>query len=278
MEKKESGSRNWDKRTKLYPLAVFLCFFLVFMSCDGNRVMAANGKEQEPGSLEGSIREKALETQVREYFDAVSERDARRTKMLTGTESPQREKWEETLWSAGVEAINVIDLIIYPCEEYRIVIVSYEIEIEGIKTKAPGANTFIAKEADEGGFILLFSEDMEQEIPENDREILVQNTKKITENQDIIEFFEKINQEYAAAKEDPELREWEEKWLAEQSREQRTADPSMPYVVKEGDCLWNIAGSMLGDGAKWDTIYEKNKGVIGGNPDYIMPGMELQLP
>ena len=31
------------------------------------------------------------------------------------------------------------------------------------------------------------------------------------------------------------------------------------YKVKKGDCLWNIAKKFYGNGAKWKTIYTKNK-------------------
>lgn len=48
-------------------------------------------------------------------------------------------------------------------------------------------------------------------------------------------------------------------------------------IVQEGDSLWGIARKYLGDGAKYADLYEKNRDVIGGNPDMIMPGMEISL-
>lgn len=50
------------------------------------------------------------------------------------------------------------------------------------------------------------------------------------------------------------------------------------YTVKSGDCLWNIAKKYYGDGSKYKTIYEANKGVIGGNPNLIYPGQVLTIP
>lgn len=50
------------------------------------------------------------------------------------------------------------------------------------------------------------------------------------------------------------------------------------YTVKSGDCLWNIAKKVYGDGSKYKTIYEANKGTIGGNPNLIYPGQVLTLP
>lgn len=50
------------------------------------------------------------------------------------------------------------------------------------------------------------------------------------------------------------------------------------YVVKKGDCLWNIAKAFSGNGANWPSLYNLNKGVIGGNPNLIYPGQVLTLP
>lgn len=50
------------------------------------------------------------------------------------------------------------------------------------------------------------------------------------------------------------------------------------YTVVEGDTLWDIAATHLGDATRWPEIYSLNQGVIGDNPDLIYPGQELQLP
>lgn len=59
--------------------------------------------------------------------------------------------------------------------------------------------------------------------------------------------------------------------------EQVEAQPT-EYTVKSGDCLWDIAKEKLGDGLKWQEIYDMNKDVLGSNPDLIMPGTKLQIP
>lgn len=50
------------------------------------------------------------------------------------------------------------------------------------------------------------------------------------------------------------------------------------YTVKSGDCLWNIAKKLLGNGADYSKIYEANKSTIGGNPNLIYPGQVLTIP
>lgn len=49
------------------------------------------------------------------------------------------------------------------------------------------------------------------------------------------------------------------------------------YTVQHGDSLWAIAGKMLGSPYKWTEIYNKNKNVIGGNPNLILPGQKLDI-
>ncbi|MEV6123473.1 transglycosylase family protein [Streptomyces sp. NPDC052077] len=48
------------------------------------------------------------------------------------------------------------------------------------------------------------------------------------------------------------------------------------YTVRPGDSLWGIADSLGVDGG-WSSLYEENKGVVGADPDYILPGQELAV-
>ncbi|MBS1995951.1 MAG: LysM peptidoglycan-binding domain-containing protein [Cyanobacteria bacterium SZAS LIN-2] len=59
---------------------------------------------------------------------------------------------------------------------------------------------------------------------------------------------------------------------------QTEAPQHTTYTVHKGDNLWDIARSHLGDGTRWEEIYDLNKSVLGDNPRLIMPGTELQLP
>ena len=56
------------------------------------------------------------------------------------------------------------------------------------------------------------------------------------------------------------------------------ASSSKTYTVVRGDSLWKIASKYYGSGTKWPTIYNANKGVIGGNPNLIKPGQKLVIP
>lgn len=63
----------------------------------------------------------------------------------------------------------------------------------------------------------------------------------------------------------------------EEPRVDNTVTPKT-YTVKSGDCLWNIAKELYGNGADYTKIYEANKDVIGGNPNLIYPGQTFTIP
>jgi hypothetical protein len=57
------------------------------------------------------------------------------------------------------------------------------------------------------------------------------------------------------------------------------------YIVERGDSLWTITERLLGgdpsveDIARaWPSLYEANRGVIGGNPSLIFSGQVLHIP
>lgn len=60
-------------------------------------------------------------------------------------------------------------------------------------------------------------------------------------------------------------------------RETSQAPQQATYTVKSGDCLWNIAKKYLGDGSRYNEIYELNKDKIT-NPNLIYPNQVLTLP
>jgi nucleoid-associated protein YgaU len=50
------------------------------------------------------------------------------------------------------------------------------------------------------------------------------------------------------------------------------------YVVQEGDSLFDIARHELGRASRYGEIIQLNKDVLGGQFDYLTPGMQLVLP
>jgi nucleoid-associated protein YgaU len=61
------------------------------------------------------------------------------------------------------------------------------------------------------------------------------------------------------------------------------AKPAKPvetrlHVVKRGESLWSIARDQLGDGTRYVELVDLNAEILGGQPDFITPGLELLLP
>lgn len=74
----------------------------------------------------------------------------------------------------------------------------------------------------------------------------------------------------------PELKETEDKKeVIEKTKDGRNVySGETVYVVKSGDCLWNIAEQLLGDGARYKELFTRN-GEIIETARLIFPGQEI---
>jgi hypothetical protein len=61
------------------------------------------------------------------------------------------------------------------------------------------------------------------------------------------------------------------------STQGRTLQQSRLYAVKEGDSLWNISATLLGDGRRYREISKLNSGVLM-NENELAVGMRLRIP
>lgn len=52
---------------------------------------------------------------------------------------------------------------------------------------------------------------------------------------------------------------------------------TVTVTVQAGDSLWKLADAVYGDGYFWTQIYEQNKECIGGDPNLICPGIDLEV-
>ncbi len=59
--------------------------------------------------------------------------------------------------------------------------------------------------------------------------------------------------------------------------EAEEADDAVFHTVEKGDTLWAIAEKTLGNGAKYEQIFEANKPMLS-HPDKIYPGQVLRIP
>ncbi|SET71158.1 LysM peptidoglycan-binding domain-containing protein [Enterocloster lavalensis] len=66
---------------------------------------------------------------------------------------------------------------------------------------------------------------------------------------------------------------------AEESGTERKGEPENAgsYTVVSGDSLWKIAKQLLGNGNRWQELYDLNRDKIS-NPNLIHPGQVLTIP
>lgn len=55
------------------------------------------------------------------------------------------------------------------------------------------------------------------------------------------------------------------------------APKTTTYTVKPGDTLWDIAREFAVPGG-WPALYERNRDVVGDDPDLVFPGQTLEIP
>lgn len=56
------------------------------------------------------------------------------------------------------------------------------------------------------------------------------------------------------------------------------ARATRPYVVEEGDTLYDIAKYELGDASRWPEIFQLNRDTLSVDIDYLRPGTKILLP
>ncbi len=72
--------------------------------------------------------------------------------------------------------------------------------------------------------------------------------------------------------------ETEDKEIVEKTKDGRSVyTGETVYIVKKGDCLWNIAKQLLGNGARYKELFTRNNGIIE-RAKLIFPGQEVIVP
>lgn len=204
----------------------------------------------------------------------------------------------ETMLAYGFQKWDNIDVDAYSLslDGYWLAFVYSDMVVEDSDIKLPGAKGYLVHKGEDGKFRVII-EEQEDAISDEAYEKLQQEIREISLTDEVVDKVTECTVKYndICAK-NPEVVEWfydvyyaVDQAIAEAISEEaaekdetggkadgRDAEDKV-YTVQKGDCLWDIAEKQLGDGMYWGRIYEKNKNVIGDNPDLLFVGIQLQI-
>lgn len=192
----------------------------------------------------------------------------------------------------GFTGLEHISVIVYPTSdgEHWVVPVSSEWAIQGFNVRLPGLKAELVGRNPKGELQIESSNDgvelddallkeirelcLSDEVIDLNTEIVTKYNGIIADNPDMAEWLLRLNEEVDKAKAEAADRITYDR---EDADKENSVGKDKRYVVKKGDCLWDIAETQLGDGMRWSGIYEANKALIGDDPDLLYVGIELEL-
>lgn len=254
-------------------IGVFLCFLL------GEKVWAESSRND---------RQAEAEEIVRLYYEARSEGDVQAINRLFGEEDQKRNIIILAGKECGVEEYTVLQMNVYPLgqdPDAWLFIVTYELRVKDIEAGLPGIESLEVYSAGESLYLRgenasddpyieqIASITNKEEVINQVAECNQRFTEAVMENERFWKWAEELQEKLAAMAKEP---------LAEKAGEggdtQQEGAETQYYVVRKGDCLWRIAERQMGDGRRWQELYERNSKSIGGNPNLILPGEKLEIP
>lgn len=269
----------------------YLLCLLIFLSCFGG--WAVTRSEAKTG-----VTEKEVVEFVTAYYKAHTPNDID-TLADYAADAECREMGEYLLQyrvfiECGFQRHQNIDVTAYPLSDgvHWVAYVSHDMVMEGWGVALPGlAAELVGIDKDGKLWIETHSEavgddlddlakeireiSLSDEIVDRSNEVNKRYNEALTENPGIVELLESthmlVQEKLAEYYSDP-VQE-----VIEEASEPKPAGKGKYYVVKKGDCLWNIAEKQLGDGMRWSGIYEANKALIGEDPNLLYVGIELEL-
>lgn len=276
---------SYKRKRKPGLLAALLCLAMVWEFCCGGERIVCEAKE--------AVTEQEVIDFVTAYYKAQNPEEI--DTLADYMEDPESQDFQQylsvlqTAFAHGLTEQKNIRVAAYPLSdgEHWMVPVSSEMVIQDFDVTFPGLRAWLVggKQADALKIVSYDNELDEallreiQEISLSDEmvdwnaEIATQYNDVIAENPDALEWFLEVSEEAGQAKAE----------VSQAINGQKDANGDEPdqqevfYVVKKGDCLWRIAEKELGDGMRWSEIYERNREVIGEDPNLIFVGTKLQL-
>ncbi len=212
-------------------------------------------------------------------------------------DDPEDEDFQEDLlrnqvmFKLGVKGWENIKVVVCPMSDgnHWVASVSGDLLTENFDFGIPGLNVVLVGRNEEGELKIVsdnaseYSDTFLTEVRElylsdemqaHSIEIAAAYNELLVEHSEVIEWAESTNM----AVEEELGKMLEERLSAKaDSAKEKSEGKKGSYTVRKGDCLWHIAQEHLGDGMRWGSLYERNKDVIGDNPDLLYVGITLQL-
>lgn len=265
-----------------------LCL-LIFQSCFGGGTVIRS--EAKTG-----ITEKEVVAFVTAYYKAHTPNDIDTlTDYVADAECREMEEYliqYRVLIECGFQRHQNIDVIAYPLSDgvHWVAYVSHDMVVEEFGATLPGlAAELVGSDEDGKLWIETHSEakaadlddlakeirkySLSDEIVDRSNEVNNRYNEMLAENPGIVEMLESTHMLVQEAK----AEYYSEPEPTKEASEEKSGGKEKRYVVKKGDCLWDIAEKQLGDGMRWSSIYEANKALIGDDPDLLYVGIELDL-
>lgn len=267
-----------------------LCL-LIFQSCFGGGAVIRS--EAKTG-----ITEKEVVAFVTAYYKAHTPKDI--DTLVDYVAEPESREMEEyllqyrVLIECGFQRHQNIDVIAYPLSDgvHWVAYVSHDMVVEEFGAALPGLTAeLLGSDKDGKLWIETHSEvaeddlddlakeirelSLSDEVVDRSNEVNKRYNEMLAENPGIVEMLESTHMLVQEAK--AEYYSEPEQGMTGEASEGKSGGKEKRYVVKKGDCLWDIAEKQLGDGMRWNSIYEANKALIGDDPDLLYVGIELEL-
>lgn len=281
------GSRS--ERRQLRTAALLLCgIFAVCGFFPGGRI-SCEAKENDA--------EQEVIDFVTSYYKAHT--PERIDTLADYVENPESEDFQidllvqqVTLKECGVKDWENIEVLVLPMSDGKhwLAAVSCELIVEGINVGIPGLKTELVFRNEKGELKIASYDDskysdaffkelrelsLSDEIVQLNNEIATSYNDLIAERQNIMEWASETTK--AIDREKEKALAEKEALSEETDSEEKPAAKKGSYTVRKGDCLWDIAEEQLGDGMLWSALYERNKDVVGDDPDLLYVGITLQL-
>lgn len=204
----------------------------------------------------------------------------------------------ETMFAYGFQKYDNIDVDAYSLSQdgYWFVCVYSDMVVADSDIRLPGARGYLVHRGEDKKLHIIL-DDSGSGTPDEVYEKLQEEMHQIILMDEAYDKMRECNDKFnEICEENPEVMEWvydvsvaadravaeaisadaAEKDITDGKADSGNAEHKV-YIVQKGDCLWDIAEEQLGNGMYWSRIYEKNKSVIGDDPDLLFVGIQLKL-